>query len=253
MSQPNNGQNQRRQLAATKGEGKRRFVLTEIVNTLAETTKKQAVPGAITKITAHRLKTSPLQNSAQCPSPPIAQKPSVRSPRATSWHLTMSNPPATKTAAKAETPLEDRKCPFCPIIQDEKKAVTKVYHHKSWDDDFLVIQPIDPVTEGHLLIIPRVHVQDARDAEVFGKTCAAASLVAQELYPDQDFNIVNNNGLMAGQTANHLHVHSILRRVNDNLVFPWANQLPNHYNTTGQPRHPPHVLPTFHKDYKPLQ
>ena len=149
--------------------------------------------------------------------------------------------------APKHVPLKDRKCPFCPIIQDIKKAVTRVYHDEAWDKNFLVIQPIGPVTEGHVIVIPRKHVQDATsDREVYGHTSNCAALVAQTLYPGIDVNIDTNCGENADQTVPHLHIHVIPRRHGDGLVHPWSGQEPDRYNTVGHPLHPLEVLPTFH-------
>lgn len=149
-------------------------------------------------------------------------------------------------AKKPETPLKDRKCVYCPIIEDVKNAVTKVYPNEDWDKEFLVVQPIGPVTEGHVLVIPRVHVQDATsDPAIFGKTCAAAARVAKKLYPGMAVNFANNEGELAEQSVPHLHVHVLPRRPDDGLINFWTTQIPGHYNTTGTPEHPEHVRPKF--------
>lgn len=147
---------------------------------------------------------------------------------------------------KPAVPLEDLDpdCKFCDIIKDPNKAVTKIHHDESWED-FLVMEPIGPVTEnGHYLVIPRKHVRDAeQDDEVFGATCACASRVAKRLHHGADVNIVNNQGPLAGQTVGHLHVHVVVRGKDDGLKLPWTGQKRDHYNTTGTREHPDHVKP----------
>ncbi len=145
--------------------------------------------------------------------------------------------------------LEDRKCIFCPIINDVSNAITIVYdgpwNKRRMGRRYLVLQPKDPVTEGHILVIPYKHVQDARSTKVFERTCGWASKVAKDLYPGMDVNISTNQGVLADQSVPHLHVHVVPRRPDDGLTNPWTGQVPGHYNTKGQPHHPKDV-------YKPL-
>lgn len=142
------------------------------------------------------------------------------------------------------------------MIKDVKKAVTKVHHDAEWDKEFLVVQPIGPVTEGHVLVIPREHVAYATDnPKLFGKTCAAAAQVAAKLYPGMAVNFALNQGELAEQSVPHIHVHVVPRREGphregagpqlDGLINFWTTQKPGHYNTTGTPEHPEHIRPKF--------
>lgn len=151
-------------------------------------------------------------------------------------------PPST-TGREGKGSALDNNCPYCGIIQDESNAVTPV-HHGPWDKEVLVLQPIDPAAPGHILVIPRKHVLDSRDAETFAMTCFCASKVAAALYPGRDFNIQLNQGKHAGQTIMHLHLHIVPREEGDGLVQFFTGQEEGHYNTTGKPEHPEHVKPT---------
>jgi histidine triad (HIT) family protein len=141
--------------------------------------------------------------------------------------------------------LKDRKCIFCPIIKDVNNAVTIIYdgrwNKRWWRRRYLVLQPRDPVTEGHVLVIPYKHVQDARSSKTFARTCGWASEVAKELFPGMDVNISTNQGVLADQSVPHLHVHILPRRAGDGLTNPWTGQEKGHYNTKGKPQHPPDV------------
>jgi histidine triad (HIT) family protein len=134
----------------------------------------------------------------------------------------------------------DENCKFCNIIRDEKEAVTKIYHGP-WDKEVLVIQPINPASEGHILVIPRTHVTDSRPAKVFARTAFWASKVAETLYPNAHINFQANQGKFSGQTINHLHFHDVIRRENDELPQFWDGQIDGHYNTRDKPEHPEHV------------
>jgi histidine triad (HIT) family protein len=131
------------------------------------------------------------------------------------------------------------------MARDSTKAVTQV-HQGPWDAKFLVVQPIDPVAEGHVIVIPReAHVKDTRNDRVFGETSACASRVAQKLYPGRDVNIITNQGPLAGQTMWHLHIHIVPRCDGDGLIMPWTGQKKGHYNTADKPAHPDSVKPKF--------
>jgi histidine triad (HIT) family protein len=136
----------------------------------------------------------------------------------------------------------DENCKFCAIIRDEKEAVTHIYRGL-WDKEVLVIQPINPATEGHVLVIPRTHVTGSRRAKVFARTHFWASEVAKTLYPNEHLNFQTNQGRLAGQSVNHLHVHVIRRVKGDKLPQFWDGQEDGHYNTVGKPEHAKDVKP----------
>jgi histidine triad (HIT) family protein len=140
----------------------------------------------------------------------------------------------------------DENCKFCAIIQDEKEAVTNI-HHGPWDKEVLVLQPIGPATEGHVLVIPRMHVLDSRPARVFAKSAFWASKVAETLYPNADVNFQLNQGQYAGQSVGHAHIHVVRRLKGDELPQFWDGQEKGHYNTVGKPEHPEHVKPRTYK------
>ena len=78
-----------------------------------------------------------------------------------------------------------------------------------------------PVTEGHVLVIPKRHVTDffgLSDDEVLAcnqllKELRSTILVQDELV--EGFNVGMNAGATAGQTIFHCHIHLIPRRQGD--------------------------------------
>ncbi len=98
-----------------------------------------------------------------------------------------------------------------PFIDDSKAAlwdnlVTEDFHTKVFADKY-------PVTEGHLLYVPKYNtvavLMDAfEDAVRFGKTQVEKGLW-------DGFNVGFNYGLAAGQTVDWPHVHLIPRRKGD--------------------------------------
>ncbi len=78
-----------------------------------------------------------------------------------------------------------------------------------------------PVTEGHLLIVPRRHISDGfamTDQEFLDSTALIRKLSRQIQKNDASvsgFNIGMNIGAAAGQTVWHAHIHLIPRRHGD--------------------------------------
>lgn len=102
-------------------------------------------------------------------------------------------------------------CPFCGGPTD--RQVT-------WYGDVQVFEPLGPVVPGHLLVVPRQHVTDARtDPAVTAKVFGVAALVAAE---GGACNLITSAGPEATQTVFHLHVHVVPRRPDDGLRLPWS-------------------------------
>ena len=78
-----------------------------------------------------------------------------------------------------------------------------------------------PVTEGHLLVIPKRHTNDffgLTDAELIACTQLLKELRSTVTSQDQHvegFNVGMNAGAVAGQTIFHCHIHLIPRRKGD--------------------------------------
>jgi diadenosine tetraphosphate (Ap4A) HIT family hydrolase len=73
-----------------------------------------------------------------------------------------------------------------------------------------------PVNPGHLLIIPKRHIASlfettaAERAALFELLQAGRELLQQQYQPN-GFNVGINDGIAAGQTVMHLHIHLIPR------------------------------------------
>lgn len=91
------------------------------------------------------------------------------------------------------------------------------------DRDAVIFSPRRPVTPGHRLIVPRLHVTDAADDPDI--TAAAMKLAAvYAVRCGGDFNLITSRGSTATQTVFHLHIHFVPRRENDGLTLPWTGQ-----------------------------
>lgn len=117
--------------------------------------------------------------------------------------------------------MKDSNCIFCKITSGEIPSHT-IYE----DESFKVIFDISPATKGHAIIIPKNHAKDIFElseedaSKIFVVAKKVASALNEVLQCD-GFNILQNNGKIAGQTVFHLHVHLIPRYKDDNLVLSW--------------------------------
>jgi histidine triad (HIT) family protein len=108
-------------------------------------------------------------------------------------------------------------CIFCKIFAGEipAKEVERT-------DDVLVFRDLNPQAPHHLLVIPKRHATDLGDfvaaarSEEVGDLFAAASRAGRAASPS-GYRVVVNEGVDAGQTVFHLHLHVLAGR---NLDWP---------------------------------
>lgn len=113
-----------------------------------------------------------------------------------------------------------RSCAFCDIVEGKAPATIV----KSWPDA-LAFTPLNPVTLGHILVVPLAHVASfTTDPDVTMRVMARAAMLAREMEPSGHWNLITSKGQHATQTVYHLHVHLIPRRLGDGLALPWAPQ-----------------------------
>lgn len=117
--------------------------------------------------------------------------------------------------------MQKEDCIFCKIANGGIPSAT-VYEN----EDFRVIFDIAPASKGHTLIIPKQHYDDIfdMDAQTGGRLFSLATAVAKSLKKElncEGMNIVQNNGLIAGQTVFHFHLHLIPRYTGDMVNIKW--------------------------------
>lgn len=111
--------------------------------------------------------------------------------------------------------MKDDNCIFCKLAN--KDIPTNIIYE---DDRFTVILDASPATKGHALILPKNHaaniyeLPDEDASAVFVLAKKLATKMTEILHCD-GFNIVQNNGEVAGQTVFHFHMHLIPRYLND--------------------------------------
>ena len=110
-------------------------------------------------------------------------------------------------------------CIFCAIVDGDIPNWT-LYE----DDDVLAFLDVNPISEGHALVIPKAHHERLTDmdadttANVFNAARELAGAMEQALSPD-GYNLYQTNGAAAGQEVFHSHVHILPRNEGDDIAF----------------------------------
>lgn len=112
-------------------------------------------------------------------------------------------------------------CPFCAIV-DGEGAARVVYG----DEHTVAFLPLSPAAVGHVLVVPRAHVDDiwAMDPDLAGEVAKAVLRVAwgvrHALHPE-GLNVINSAGAAASQTVSHVHMHVVPRWEGDAMGAIW--------------------------------
>lgn len=123
-----------------------------------------------------------------------------------------------------ESTTPEQKCIFCRIIARTATG-TIVYE----DDAVLAIVPIDQVSKGHTLVIPKSHAENILDIEneSLEKVILVTKKLSKELLVEHGatgINVLHAAGLDAQQSVFHLHFHIVPRYPNDGLdLWPRNN------------------------------
>lgn len=102
-------------------------------------------------------------------------------------------------------------CIFCKIVRGEIPS-ERVFE----SEDFIVIKDVNPKVEGHLLVISKEHYGSFLDmpTELYSGMLSTVKDVLEKL-DIKDFNLVLNNGKVAGQLVPHVHLHILPRAEGD--------------------------------------
>ena len=109
-------------------------------------------------------------------------------------------------------------CIFCAIV--DTRAPARMVGE---NDGAIAFLDISPITEGHVLVVPRVHSRDLVEADP--ADLAAVSALVKEVAPRvldalgaPAFHLMANTGAEALQTVFHTHFHVMPRRVDDGFA-----------------------------------
>ncbi|TDI11869.1 MAG: histidine triad nucleotide-binding protein [Acidobacteria bacterium] len=98
-------------------------------------------------------------------------------------------------------------CIFCKIAQGELQS--DIIRE---DDQAVAFRDINSQAPTHILIIPKKHIPTLAEAsEEEGSLLGHLLLMARQVAEDQNlrdgYRVVLNNGVAAGQTVFHIHLH----------------------------------------------
>lgn len=118
--------------------------------------------------------------------------------------------------------MRDANCIFCKILNGDIPSA-KLYE----DEDFAIILDVGPASLGHALIIPKEHYANVFEMpeELLLKCMKLAKIWGEKLMKGlgaDGLNLVQNNGLAAGQTVFHYHLHLIPRYDGDSVGGLWT-------------------------------
>lgn len=110
-------------------------------------------------------------------------------------------------------------CIFCQITQGNSPC-EKVFEN----DKVLAFLDIAPFNKGHILVIPKEHHEDLLSipGDTLADMMTTVQMLAAKLKQSglaQGFNVLSNNGSVAGQTVFHSHIHIIPRLQRTEIPF----------------------------------
>ena len=96
-------------------------------------------------------------------------------------------------------------CIFCKIVEGEIPS-NKVLE----DDNFIAFHDINPIAPVHILVIPKVHVENFQEVEhsIMAKMTPFIQEISTKMGLDKSgYRLITNNGSDGGQEVLHLHFH----------------------------------------------
>lgn len=102
--------------------------------------------------------------------------------------------------------------------------------HRVYENDHvLAFLDVNPISPGHTLVIPKEHAVTLADlspdsAAALGRALPALCRAVQQATGCPGYNLLQNNGPVAGQVVMHAHIHIIPRTEGDHLDMPWPAQ-----------------------------
>ncbi len=98
-------------------------------------------------------------------------------------------------------------CIFCKIAQGELRS--DIIRE---DDQAVAFRDINSQAPTHILIIPKKHIPTLAEASeqeeaLLGHLLLMARQIAEDQNLTSGYRVVINNGVAAGQTVSHIHLH----------------------------------------------
>lgn len=188
-------------------------IVTDLLNAHGQRVLESPVTATLDDVTRAELFTAPGVGRVE-----IRQGERVRTYEFTLTETTarVSAPVAAPTGGAA---MSELKCVFCARIEAGEFETTI-------DDRVVTFEPLNPVTEGHRLFVPREHAPDpGEDWASTGQATAIAAFWGGQF--GDAFNLITSAGHDATQTIRHTHIHYVPRHADDGLHLPWTGQKPD--------------------------
>lgn len=118
-------------------------------------------------------------------------------------------------------------CPFCNIKQEDYLTESELA---------FAVKDIYPVSKGHSLVIPKVHIENYFDLEKEYRTAcwdlvSEVKKILQTSFNPDGYNVGMNINRIAGQSVLHAHIHIIPRYSNQkNKNFAIENMASKLFN-----------------------
>ena len=115
--------------------------------------------------------------------------------------------------------LTEYDCPFCTMVRHELSHVVV-----QEDNDILAIMDLYPAAPGHILVLPKEHIETIYTmpveigARIMITAMVIAKVIKQTLSPD-GLNLIQSNETVAGQSVSHFHLHIVPRYKNDATIL----------------------------------
>jgi len=116
----------------------------------------------------------------------------------------------------------DPNCVFCKIVAGTIPCF-KLYE----DDETLAFMDINPVHDGHCLVIVKAHYPTLFELPPLafaaaGRTAIKIAAAVNAAIDPDGLNLLQANGPGAAQSVPHFHLHILPRRLNDGLAVNWT-------------------------------
>jgi len=113
-------------------------------------------------------------------------------------------------------------CPFCRMGWHQLDYVPVIE-----DGEVMVIMDLYPATPGHVLVLPKNHIETLYElpadlgARIMNTAIAVARAIKEKLSPD-GINLIQANEAAAGQTIPHIHFHLVPRNRDDQIILRFS-------------------------------
>lgn len=116
--------------------------------------------------------------------------------------------------------MDSEECVFCEIVSGDLRS-SQVFE----SDSLLAFLDIDPITPGHLLVMPKTHLPDLADLsdqvaeEMFSVARRLAAALRRTDLRCEGVNLFYADGEAAFQEVFHAHLHVVPRFAGDGFVI----------------------------------